>query len=102
MSGPEVQLPNILRPLIKYKIKIPEDGERINTRLSDEIEIPSGRAFKFQVELYDESMQNFMPTANKYVLFFEFGFNNDFYIKIPKTLLNSKEDYDELKYYGLN
>ena len=102
LSGPEVQLPNILRPLIKYKIKIPDDGERINTKLSDEIEIPSGRAFKFQVELFDKSMQNFMPPANKYVLFFEFGFNNDFYMEIPKILLNSKEDYDVHKYYGLN
>jgi len=101
LSGPSTPLPNILRPIIKYKIKMPDDGERTNTVLSEEIEIPQGRAFKFQVELYDESMERFKPPFNKYVLHIELGFNNDFYIKIPKILLNTKEDYDKLKYYGL-
>ncbi|UTD16569.1 HNH endonuclease [Tenacibaculum mesophilum] len=101
LAGPDIPLPNILRPLINYKIKLPGDGEKTNTILSEEIEIPQGRAFKFQVELFDESMEKFKPPFNKYVLFFEFGFNNDFYIEVPKILLNSKEDYDKLPYYGL-
>ena len=87
---------------IKYKIKMPDDGEKTNMILSEEIEVPQGRAFKFQVELYRDSMDEFKPPFNKYVLAFEFGFNNDFYIKIPKILLNSEKDYNELIYYGLS
>ncbi|MHB1105834.1 MAG: HNH endonuclease [Lutibacter sp.] len=102
LAGPDIPLPNILKPTIKYKIKMPDDGETTNSVLSEEIEIPQGRAFKFQVELYDESMDRFKPPFNKYVLHVELGFNNDFYIKVPKILLNTKEDYDELKYYVLN
>ena len=69
--------------------------------IQKEIEVPKGRAFKFQIELYNESMERFKPPFNKYVLFFEFGFNNDFYMPIPKILLNSTEDYDKLTYIGL-
>lgn len=89
LSGLDTPLPNILRPLIKYQIKLPNNKETVNTILEDEIEIPQGRAFKFQVELYAESMDLFKPT-HKYALDFKFGFNNDFYIDIPIILLNSK------------
>lgn len=102
LSGPDYQLPNILRPIIKYRIKMPSEGVVSNIVLSEEIEIPKERAFKFQVELYDDSMNKFKPPFNKYVLFFEFGFNNDFYIEIPKILLNSDKDYEELSYHGLH
>ncbi|WP_430408558.1 HNH endonuclease [Kordia sp.] len=98
LAGPDIPLPNILRPLIKYKIKLPDDADKTNTVLTEEIEIPQGRAFKFQVELYSDSMERFKPPFNKYVLFFEFRFNDDFNILIPKILLNSKEDYDQLTY----
>lgn len=101
LASPDTPLPNILRPLITYKIKLPDDGEKTNTILSEEIEIPQGRAFKFQVELYGDSMEQFKPPFNKYVLFFEFGFNNDSYVSIPKILLNTREDYDELTYSAL-
>ncbi|MDT0648164.1 HNH endonuclease [Zunongwangia sp. F260] len=102
LAGPNIPLPNILRPSITYKIKMPEDGETIETNLIDELEVPSKRAFKFQVELYDDSMERFKPPFNKYVLHIELRFNNDFYIKIPKVLLNTKEDYDHLSHSFLN
>jgi HNH endonuclease len=101
LAGPNIPLPNILRPIIKYKIKMPDDGKTTNTLLSEEIEIPQDRAIKFQVKLYDESMERFKSPFNKYVLYIELGFNKDFYIKVPKILLNTKVDYDELNYYGL-
>lgn len=102
LAGPDIPLPNILRPVIKYKLKIPSDREKVNYKLEEEIEIPKERAFKFQLELFDESMERFKSPFNKYVLYFEFGFNNDFYIKIPDVLLNTKEDYDELTYYWMD
>lgn len=46
-------------------------------------------------------MDVFNPPFYKYAIFFEFGFNNDFYIEVPKILLNSKEDYEKLPHYGL-
>lgn len=42
-----------------------------------------------------------MPPHNKYAIYFKFGFNNDFYIDIPKILLNSSMDYEKLKHVGL-
>ena len=81
---------------------MPHDGEKINTLLREEIEVPQGRAFKFQVELYDESMEKFKLPFNKYVIYIKLGFNNDFYIEIPKILLNTKEDYEQLTHYGLS
>lgn len=101
LSGPDIPLPNILRPVIAYKIKLPGDKKTVNTTLINEIEIPQGRAFKFQIELYSESMESFKPPY-KYALNLKFGFNNDFYIDIPKILLNCDEDYDKLQYVGLS
>lgn len=100
LSGPGIPLPNILRPLIKYKIKLPSSGKTIKTILPDEIEISHTRAFKFQVELFAESMDYFKP-PNKYALNLRFGFNNDFNIDIPKILLNSEKDYDKLQHHML-
>ncbi|MFD0798492.1 HNH endonuclease [Maribacter chungangensis] len=101
MSGPHIPLPNILRPTITYKIKMPIDGEFEETKLKDELEVPMTRAFKFKVELFDESMETFNPLFGKYAMFFEFGFNNDFFTEVPMILLNSDKYYEELKYYGL-
>lgn len=101
LSGPMIEVPTILRPTIKYKIRLPENGETINKALKDEIIIPKNAAFKFQVEIFNEFMESFMPPHNKYVLNFKFGFNNDFYIEVPKVLLNSSSDYDKLIHIGL-
>lgn len=101
LAGPWYGPPEVLRPIIKYKIKLPLTDKREDALLENEIEVPSSRAFKFQVELYADSMDVFSPPFYKYAIFFEFGFNNDFYIEAPKILLNSKEDYDKLTYYGL-
>ena len=101
LSGPPIEVPTILRPTIKYKIRLPKEGETINTALNDDIIIPKNTAFKFQVEVFDDCMERFMPPHNKYVLNFKFGFNNDFYIEVPKVLLNSSSDYDKLKQVGL-
>lgn len=101
LLGPDIQLPSILRPIITYKIKLPDNKETVNTALANEIEVPKGKAFKFQIELYSESMNDFKP-PNKYALDLKFGFNNDFYIEIPKILLNCNEDYNRLTYIGIN
>ncbi|TRW96382.1 HNH endonuclease signature motif containing protein [Flavobacterium gawalongense] len=101
LNGPYTPLPYILRPIITYKIKLPGNNKTINTSLIDEIVIPQGEFFKFQIELYSESMDDFSP-LNKYALNLKFGFNNDFYIDIPKILLNSDKDYNKLTYIGIN
>ena len=79
---------------------MPIDGEFEETKIKDELEVPTTRAFKFKIELYDESMDTFNPQFGKFALFFEFGFNNDFYTEVPMILLNSDEYYEELRYYG--
>lgn len=77
------------------------DGKIEETILQDELEIPSTRAFMFKIEFYVESMDIFKPPFSKYTLFFEFGFNKDFYFEIPMILVNSSEYYEELKHYVL-
>jgi hypothetical protein len=101
LNGAYTPLPYILRPIITYKIKLPDNNKTINTSLLDEIVIPQGVFFKFQIELYSESMDDFIP-PNKYALNLKLGFNNDFYIDIPKILLNSENDYDKLQHIGYN
>ena len=101
LSGPNIPLPNILRPSITYRIKMPSGGKIEETVLQDELEIPSTRAFKFKIELYADSMDLFKPPFCKYAVFFEFGFNNEFFTEIPMILLNSSEYYEELRHYGL-
>jgi len=81
---------------------LPKDSETINTILNEEIIIPKSVAVKFQVEVFGEYMESFMPPHNKYVLNFKFGFNNDFYIKVPKVLLNSESDYKKLTFVACN
>lgn len=102
LSGPIIEIPSILRPIIKYKIRLPEDGKTINTILNDEIVVPKSVAFKFQVEVFKEYMESFTPPHNKYALNFKFGFNNDFYVDAPKIMLNSSKDYDKLIHVGYN
>lgn len=101
LSGPMIEIPTILRPTIKYKIRLPKDGETVNTILNNEIIIPKNTALKFQVEIFNDYMESFLPPHNKYAVFFKFGFNNDFYIDAPMILLNSSEYYDKLSYTGL-
>lgn len=98
LSGPNIPLPSILRPTIKYKISLPESGTSINTILKDELQIPKEVAFKFQVEVFARDMDCFKRHF-KYALQFKFGFNNSINIDIPKILLNTDKEYDELKYY---
>lgn len=68
LSGPVIEIPTILRPIIKYKIRLPASGETINIALNDEIIIPINTAFKFQVEIFNDYMESFTPQHNKYVL----------------------------------
>lgn len=101
LSGPMIEIPTILRPTIKYKIRLPKDGETVNTILNNEIIIPKNTAFKFQIEVFDEYMESFMPPHNKYALNFKFGFNNDFYVDAPMILLNSEKYYEKLNFIDL-
>lgn len=98
LCGPVIEAPSILRPSVLYKIKMPVNDETENYILKDELVVPRDLAFKFQVEVYDESLQRFMPPFNRYALYFKLGFNNDFYIDLPMILLNSDKYYDKLNH----
>ncbi|MFD0963240.1 HNH endonuclease [Pseudofulvibacter geojedonensis] len=100
MTGVAEPLPRALRPVIKYKIEIPKEGITNDIYLDEEIEIPAGRAFKFQVELYNEYNNQVYPPLGKYSLDFSFKFNNKFELKIPKIFLNCTKEYDTLPHYG--
>lgn len=97
MAGPETELPKVLRSSVKYKIKMPSKDQTKTIVLDDELEIPTQRAFKFQIELYGESMKQFSPLGLRCATYFEFGFNNDFYVDAPMILLNSSTYYEQLE-----
>ena len=45
-----------------------------------------------QIEIFNDHMESFMPPHNKYVIYFKFGFNNDFYIDKEKYILSEEKD----------
>lgn len=101
LSGAYTPTPSILRPVIKYKIKLPPNNESTNTTLKEEVIIRPKEPVKFQVELFSDRMSTF-DHPNKYALYFKFVFNSDFHIEAPMILLNSEEYYSELTFTGIN
>jgi len=102
MSGPHIPLPRILRASAKYNVQLPPLNQWKETVLEDELEIPASAAFKFKIELFAESMDWFKPSSGKYAIFFELGFNNSFFVKVPMILLNSNSYYEKLEYRLMN
>ncbi len=97
LAGPYIPLPSVIRPIIKHKIELRPNNEWVKSRLLEKIEIPTGRAFQFQVEFYSDENSLFHPMT-PLVLNLHFWFNEDKNIEIPKILLNTTKDYDSLSY----
>jgi len=102
LTGRYTPLPSVLRPTIKYQIEFPDQFEVFKLKLLEELlEVPAGRAFQFQVELYSNKEATFYP-ASRYALLLKFHFNNSFWVNAPKILLNSNKDYTTLTHHAMN
>ncbi|MGN6647374.1 MAG: hypothetical protein ACTHJT_12685 [Cytophaga sp.] len=89
--------PGILKTIAKFKIRIPTENETSVFKLDNEIEIPSGRAFKFQIEVHEFWNKKYFPIEGRKVLFFTFHFNNEVAISLPKIFLNCKSEEEKMK-----
>ena len=86
--------PTILKSIAKYRIQLPNNKEITKFRLPDEIEVPAGRAFKFQIELYERRENEEYPINGRKVLDFIFRFDNlDF--RVPTVFLNCKSENEK-------
>lgn len=95
LSG--IPQPRILKSIAKFKIEIPSENKISNYTLSDEIEVPAGQAFKFQVLLFEQWNHEIYPIDGRKVLYFTFWFNNKFVLKAPVIFLNCKSENEKMK-----
>lgn len=95
LSGPK---PELLRPIAKFKIKLP-DTETDTTffELTNEISIPPSQAFKFQIQLYRNWNNKDYPVVGRMILYFTFKFNNNASYTAPKVFLNCKSENEGLR-----
>ncbi len=95
LSG--IPQPQVLKPIAKFKLEIPKENQTAKYQLMDEIEVPSGRAFKFQIELFNKWQNEYYPIDGRKVLYFSFEFNNSIYVKVPNVYLNCKNEDERMK-----
>ena len=91
LSG--IPTPSLLKPIAKFKIEIKYDEEGTKFKLPDEIQVPAGQAFKFQVQLFNADY----PIEGKNVLYFTFNFNNSVSIIAPTIFLNCKSENEKMQ-----
>jgi hypothetical protein len=84
--------PHILKSIIKYNLGLPNTNEVTKLLLEDQIVVPAERAFKFQVQLYENWNEQTFPIEGKKVLFFTFEFNGNILIEVPKIFLNCRSE----------
>jgi len=89
--------PVILKSIAKYNIKLPEEDEITSFRLIDEIQVPSGQAFKLQVQLFEILNDESHAIQGRKVLFFSFIFNNNISISAQKIFLNCTSENDKMR-----
>ncbi|MBL1233206.1 MAG: HNH endonuclease [Flavobacteriales bacterium] len=95
LSG--ITQPRILKSIAKFKIELP-DGNKISTfSLTDEIEVPVGQAFKFQIQVFKQWNDDVFPIDGRKVLYFTFGFNNKLSLNAPTIFLNCKSKNEKMK-----
>jgi len=95
LSG--IPRPRILKSTAKFKIQLPNERETTEFKLVDEIEVPAGQAFKFQVHLYTQWENEDYPIEGRKVLYFTLKFNNNINLKAPTIFLNCKSENEKMK-----
>lgn len=89
--------PRILKSIAKFKIELPDENTTSTFALADEIEVPAGQAFKFQVQLFEKWQDKIFPIDGQKILYFTFGFNNKLSLNAPTIFLNCKSENEKRK-----
>lgn len=95
LSG--LEWPRKLKSSESYEVAIPNNNCTTNLILNEELEIPAGMAFKFEVVLFqlDDNGEKY-PVNHRVVLNFSFVFNNRIVINSPEVCLNCKSRNEEM------
>ncbi|WP_310559322.1 HNH endonuclease [Flavobacterium sp.] len=101
LSGPAI-IDNFLKPSPFFEMKISHNGTIENLILKDELIILPKMPVKIQILLYSQYEEHIFSPKGKYVLSFNFKFNNDFWKDIPNVVLNCKSENEKLQYIGYN
>ena len=86
ISGIE-QEPKVLTPLAKYYITISGNDGNI-LRLTNPLEVPTGRAFLFQVEIY--------PIDGRMATYFTFKFSDSISVNTPPICFNCNDENEQM------
>lgn len=89
--------PRFLKSIAKFKIQVPNENATTEFKLINEIEVPSGQAFKFQVQLYTHRDNENFPIDGRKVLYFTFKFNKNVSVKAPIVFLNCKSENEKMQ-----
>lgn len=89
--------PRILKSIAKFKIELPSENKTSTFSLPDEIEVPAGQAFKFQVQLFEQWNDDTFPIDGRKVLYFTFRFNNKLSLEAPPIFLNCISENEKMK-----
>jgi len=85
--------PQVLKSLVRYHIEIDAAKSVNRAKVFDEIEIPSGKAFKIEIELSEKAESGLVyPINQRVVLSFLFKFNSDLSLNLPRIYLNCTND----------
>lgn len=101
LSGPAIK-DNFLKPSAIFEMKISHNGTIENLTLKNELIIFPKMPAKIQILLYSQYEEHIFAPKGKYVLSFNFKFNNDFYADIPNVLLNCRSENEKLQHIGYN
>jgi hypothetical protein len=85
-------IPRILKSIAKYRIRYFDASKVSVFELPNQIEVPSGQAFKFEIEVFRFWRDKEYPVEGRNVLNFTFCFNNNVSIQAPTVFLNCKNE----------
>jgi hypothetical protein len=92
--------PQVLRSSIKYRLPVSYEPEGILHPLQEQLEIPSERAFQFQVELYIQGMDEIITIEDRDVLYFTFHFGMQIQpVKASALCMNCRKENEQMKIY---
>lgn len=92
LSGPPAE-PRILRPLARYTIHLPASGRKSKLQIKEQLEIPSGAAAQFQLEVagFKEGERTHRITGRK-ALRFTLQFSSNLSVNLPPVFLNTIDE----------
>lgn len=95
--------PKVLKPLVKYSLRL-KRGRDVNVfPLSNPLSIPAGQGFLFQVELsISENRGGVVPIDGRMVAYFTFHFSDNIKIKPPTVCFNCNDENEKMKIYILS